>query len=159
MVNWKRRFSAGRLVEGAEARVQHLFAGGHLFHGGDHFEIERVLQEVATHARLQAGANVRRLGVHAQDQNAGFRVCTQDVPRGYRTIHAGHGEIHDHHTRPKFGSGLHGLRAIFGLAYNGNCGIVFQHAAKAAAHQAMVVYQQDGNAWFSHESPERSPVP
>jgi hypothetical protein len=81
-------------------------------------------------------------------------AALQDVARRHRAVHAGHGEIHDHHLRLEFGGELHGLVAVFGFADHGNRRVVLQHAAEAAPHQAVVVHQQDGNRRFSHGSPE-----
>ncbi len=61
--------------------------------------------------------------------------------------------------RPEFGGQLHRLVAVFGFADHRDHRVVFQHAAEAAAHQAVIVHQQHGNARFSHGSPAQWRAP
>ena len=81
-----------------------------------------------------------------------WRVATAPFMLGSR-------EIHHHHLRLKFGGKLHGLMAVLGFADHANRRVVLQHAAEAAPHQAVVIHQEHGDAWFSHESPEALPAP
>ncbi len=98
-----------------QPRVQHALPGCHLLDRLHQFQVHGVLQQVAVRARLQAGADVGRLGVHAQNQNGRLRAGFQDVARGHRAVHAGQREVHHHHRRMQRGCGCHRFVAVAGL--------------------------------------------
>ena len=86
------------------------------------------------------------------------RARFQNVARRHRAVHAGQREVHHHHRRAAARDGrFHGLMAVAGLAHHANFGVVLQHAAEAAAHQAVIVHQQHRNN--RHEKSAAWPQP
>ena len=82
------------------------------------------------------------------------RRVLQNLPRGHRAIHAGQREIHHDHVRAA-------VRAACSTASwpslasptTSISGLVLQHAAEAAAHQVVIVHQQDRDLGLRHAPP------
>ena len=61
----------------------------------------------------------------------------------FQAVHFRHGTIHHHHLRMQFLRQADGFGAIARFTCDHDIGLVFQNAAEPAAHQAVVIHQQD----------------
>ncbi len=84
---------------------------------------------------------------------ATFGLLAEDFSRGHQTARARHGAIHDDNGRVELPGQLNGFVAVAGLAHHFDRLVVFEHAAEAAAHEAVIVGEQDGDLRVSHERP------
>ena len=94
-------------------------------------------------ASFEGLANPRVLGVHGQHEDQRLRRKLQDAAGSLDAVHFRQGAIHHNDARLEQLRLLNGLLAIAGLADDVHVGFVFEHAAKAAAHEAVIIDQQD----------------
>jgi hypothetical protein len=69
----------------------------------------------------------------------------EDLTRGFQSVHAGHGAIHDDDLWMKLGGEFDGFRTVARFADDGNVGLILENAAETAPDQGMIVDQQNGN--------------
>src|SRR2546422_2821450 len=81
--------------------------------------------------------------MHAQHQNSGFRKFLQDLPCRFDAAQFRHRAVHHRHPGPQFAGQTHGFISVAGFSNNRNILVVLQHAAKSAAHQRMIICEQN----------------
>ena len=124
-------------------RIEYGLALGHFLDRADEVQVHRVLQDVAPRARFQRLLHQRVFRVHAQHQDGGFRQLRQDAPRSFNAVHLRQRTIHHDDIGTQLQRQLHRFQAIARFAGDLKRWLVLQHAAKSAAHQRVVVHQQN----------------
>ena len=132
--------------------IEDSFSGGDFADCGAKFEIHGVLENVSFSAGFDRLAHPGVLAVHAEHEDGGFGRVFDDLPGGVQSVHAGQSAIHDDDLRMKLSGELDGFFAVSGFADDFHVGLVFEHAAEAAADQAVIIHQQDCDLLF-HKTP------
>ena len=106
-----------------------------------------LLDEVAGHAHGESPADVGVVAVRREDDYFCLGQRGQNLLGGAQPVEQRHRDIHHHHGRAELLGQRHRLAAIVRLAHDHDHGIELQQAAKALAHDLVVIGQQNSN-WF-----------
>ena len=125
-----------------DCRIENRFSCSYLADRGPKFEVHRVLEDVSSGAGLDRLPHPCALRMHAQHENRSVRRIFNNLSRSLQTVHAGQSAIHHHHLRMKFFRELDGLLAVACFADDFHVGLILEHAAETAPHQAVIIHQQ-----------------
>ena len=75
-----------------------------------------------------------------------------DLPGGVHPAHAGQRAIHDDHAGLEFAGEFYGVGAVAGLGDDGDFRIVFQHQAKAAADEGVIIDEENRDLTLLHSA-------
>lgn len=115
------------------------FASGDGADGGEEIDVDGVLEEVAAGAGAEDFADVDRIFVHAEGEDAGLRVLLHDAAGGFDAVEFGHGDIHDNHVGLQFAAHRYGVAAVAGFANNFHVGLGAEDHAEALADDGVVI--------------------
>ena len=107
--------------------------------------LDRVLQDVALHARVERVPHVLLVGVHAEDQDAARGPLLQHLDRRVQPVHLRHGHVHDDDVGFELLDERDALEAVAGLADHRDVGVVFEDAPEPLPHQRVVVDEDDAD--------------
>src|SRR5260370_23075887 len=81
--------------------------------------------------------------MHPHRQDPCVRKFLQDFPCRFDAAQLRHRAVHHRHSGPQFANQTHGFLSVAGFSNNGNIRVIFQHAAKSAAYQRVIVRKQN----------------
>ena len=90
--------------------------------------------------------------MHAEHEHRGIGRAFEDGTCSLQAVHAGQGAIHHHDLGMKLFGQLDGFLAIARLADDLHVRLVFEHAAKSTANQAVIIHEQHCDLLF-HKIP------
>ena len=99
------------------------------------------------------------------DLHVGQPLVVGDAPGGRQPVDAGHADVHQHDVGPQLEGEAHGLVAVGGLADDGDVVLRVEQGPEPAAHQRLVVGDDDGDhdgrtgRWASDPEPAAGPRP
>jgi signal transduction histidine kinase len=120
----------------------------HRTDGADHFLWTRILEQVPRRSRVESRAQVTGFAKAAQDDDVRRVREPSQFCRGLDAVEHWHHQIHQHQVRTVAGldhcsHGVDGDPPVRRFADNSDVGGEFEHGAKPAPHQSVIIHQVD----------------